>query len=317
MWDIDTDREVAGLSLRDVLSPLNVEEFRRDVFAQNHCQLSGDRDRFTHLLSEEDLFQHVYSEAYDVRMLKVVRDDEDLPPRSFIEQGPSGRLRVKKPMLQNLLKSGSALIVPHLQRYNKRLWDLCGLLGELVAAEVSVNVYFGDAKSVGFDMHVDHHDVFVFQVSGSKLWAVAKPTCPSPLAVPEHMGPSPQEVIWEGELKQGEVLYFPRGFWHGAKGTDEGATLHLSFGVQPCTGLHIVYWLAKKLMKSQEFRQELPRFEDPKILQEHSGDLSAWLSRVWDKELVMRFLEEHQKRLRAERNAFETKVFKEKKDEIH
>ncbi len=310
MWDIDAEREVVGLSLRDLLNPMSVDEFRRDVFSQKHVHLSGDSDRFAHLLSKETLFQHVYSDAYDVRLLKVVRDDKDISPREFIEQGPSGHLRVKQANLQVLLDGGAALIIPHLQRYNKKLWDVCGLLGELVAAEVSVNVYFGNPKSVGFGMHVDHHDVFVLQVSGSKLWALAEPTCAAPLAVPEHMGPPPKEILWEGELRQGDALYLPRGFWHGAKAMDEGPTLHLSFGIQPCTGLHIVYWLAKKLMGSQEFRQELPRFEDPKILQEHAGDLSAWLARVWDEELVVRFLEEHKERLRAERNAFETKFFK-------
>ena len=58
-------------------------------------------------------------------------------------------------------------------------------------------------------------------------------------------------------MKPGDVLYLPRGQYHDAL-TGDRASLHVTFGVAPATGLAVFKLLESALAQESEFRAYLP-----------------------------------------------------------
>ncbi|MFE9468624.1 JmjC domain-containing protein [Streptomyces virginiae] len=99
-----------------------------------------------------------------------------------------------------------------------------------------------------FGIHWDDHDTVVFQLEGAKRWNLYGATRADPLRLdveaPEKPGGPPlAEVI----LQAGDMLYVPRGWWHAVAAT-QGRSLHLTCGLTPVTGHHLLVWLAGQLL---------------------------------------------------------------------
>jgi hypothetical protein len=62
-------------------------------------------------------------------------------------------------------------------------------------------------------------------------------------------------------MRPGDVLYLPRGQYHDAL-TGDRASLHVTFGVAPATGLAVFRLLENALTKESEFRAYLPDARD-------------------------------------------------------
>jgi hypothetical protein len=74
-------------------------------------------------------------------------------------------------------------------------------------------------------------------------------------------------------MKPGDVLYLPRGQYHDAL-TGDRASLHVTFGVSPATGLALFKLLESALTRESEFRAYLPDAREERAL----GDRLAKLA---------------------------------------
>ncbi|KAJ7955871.1 Lysine-specific demethylase NO66 [Quillaja saponaria] len=110
---------------------------------------------------------------------------------------------------------------------------------------VGANLYLTPPNSQGLARHFDDHCVFVCQLFGSKQWKVfSRPSWLLPrLYDPLHSShgsdvDSSSSVCREFCLREGDILYIPRGYPHEAhtrsSGDDDstGFSLHLTLGVE-------------------------------------------------------------------------------------
>ncbi|KAL9663146.1 hypothetical protein QQ045_027985 [Rhodiola kirilowii] len=111
---------------------------------------------------------------------------------------------------------------------------------------VGVNLYMTPPNSQGLARHYDDHCVFVCQLIGEKQWTIAEqPT----LRLPRLYEPLQSDCCSHVEnvskemnclLKEGDVLYIPRGLAHeactmtrgGELDANNGFSLHLTFGIE-------------------------------------------------------------------------------------
>ena len=75
-------------------------------------------------------------------------------------------------------------------------------------------------------------------------------------------------------MRPGDVLYLPRGQYHDAL-TGVQASLHVTFGVAPLTGLSLFKLLEKALTAESGFRAYLPDARDPAALQARLAELGG------------------------------------------
>ncbi|MBP0932406.1 cupin-like domain-containing protein [Streptomyces sp. KCTC 0041BP] len=114
--------------------------------------------------------------------------------------------------------------------------------------DVPANLYASWHPTEAFGTHWDDHDTVIVQLEGAKRWNLCGATGPDPLRLdveaPEKPeGPSLAEVA----VQAGDMLYVPRGWWHAVAAT-QGRPLHLTCGLPPATGHHLLVWLAGQLL---------------------------------------------------------------------
>ncbi|MGW4967242.1 cupin domain-containing protein [Nonomuraea sp. NPDC004186] len=201
-----------------LLHPVPRDEYLRDFWKKRHFLLRRNAPdhygdlfslaRFDELLSGSDL------DAGSVRVVRAGRADA--------AGDAVGSRRLED--LYDRYRRGSTMIMPSVHERWPPLRDLCRRLAYEFSARCRVNAYLTPPMAQGFGVHRDSHDVFVLQVAGGKRWKVYE-------AGPEPERTSPCE---EFDLRQGDLLYLPRGIPHEAAST-HSASLHLSLGVFPIT----------------------------------------------------------------------------------
>jgi hypothetical protein len=232
--------------------------------------------------------------------LRLHREGTPVPAERYTELGDSSgaATRVVRPdALYRELREGASLVVDAVDRLHPPIRRATDDLMRWVRERAQVNLYaiWGDSR--GFDTHWDDHDTFIVQLRGTKHWQVhGQGTRPYPLKVDsDHAHRPPEETVWEGVLRPGHVLHVPRGWWHTVTGTGE-ASMHLTFGFAPPTGIDWARSLVDALHDSELFRRDLPRFADHEERAEHHAALLRRLAELAGTHDLEAFLSEHEDR---------------------
>jgi hypothetical protein len=140
------------------------------------------------------------------------------------------------------------------------LAGLCRAIEKTFSSHFQTNVYLSPPNAQGFKTHFDSHDVFVLQVSGSKLWTLYDTGIVLPLRGqafdPEKHTPGPPTR--ELTLHAGDLFYCPRGLYHSARSTDE-TSLHITLGLIGKTWADVVIEaVSAACLASPAFRANLP-----------------------------------------------------------
>jgi len=190
------------------------------------------------------------------------------------------------------LREGATLVLDAVDEANPGLARLCADLARCFLTHAQANAYASFGATYGFGLHWDNHDVIVLQVAGRKNWRVFPPTLERPLAHDEQNDRRPIGVpSWEGELRAGDLLYLPRGWWHAPRGIGE-PSLHLTFALPLPTGLDVLDWLLQRAARvSPIVRQDLPSRARPEDQQAFARALRAEFDRLWDEEIVDTYLD--------------------------
>jgi ribosomal protein L16 Arg81 hydroxylase len=175
---------------------------------------------------------------------------------------------VSPPKVKALMGLGASLIANHLHRVCPEVSAVVAILERQFAARVVANVYCSFKGVQAFQTHYDLHDVFAFQAEGEKTWRIYEARADTPVAplppgdeVEKWLTATRGRLLFEAHMKPGDVLYLPRGQYHDAL-TGSQASLHVTFGVAPATGLALIKLLDAALTRESAFRAYLPDARD-------------------------------------------------------
>lgn len=147
--------------------------------------------------------------------------------------------------IYRLWAQGYSLIVPALHVRWQPIAEFTKKLSEQIGFKVEANLYYTPPNAVAFPAHYDTHDIFIVQIFGEKLWHLYKSRHKLPLKSQRYDVDDPvlqkdlQAKKRNVTLKQGEVMYLPRGHVHSAEATDV-VSMHLSIGIYPIRWLDIL-----------------------------------------------------------------------------
>ncbi|HET8546568.1 MAG TPA: cupin domain-containing protein [Bryobacteraceae bacterium] len=230
--------------------------------------------------------------------LRLTREGQPVPASGFLDYQTNRRRsgqpipRLRAQDLAEQLRNGATLVLDAVDELYAPVTALAENLEREFHVYVQVNAYAGWQTSHGFDLHWDDHDVFIVQVAGRKQWKVYGMTRRYPLARDvEPADDPPTEPLWEGLLREGDLLYIPRGWWHVATPLGE-PTLHLTVGISNPTGAEFLSWFVDRLRESEEVRRDLPRFAPPEQQAVYSERLRTLLANAWSPDLMRQFLDE-------------------------
>jgi ribosomal protein L16 Arg81 hydroxylase len=273
--------------LAEVLAPYSVDDFLDSCWGKRHLHLSGAPGKFSDLMPWSRFNEILRQHRFELSRLNLAFEGKILSAEQFMRDGS-----VRAPALIEELRRGATLIVNAVDEFHEPLTALAEALERLFHVHIQVNAYAGWRHSNGFDVHWDNHDVFILQVAGQKRWTVFGPTrrrYPLREAVETDTEP-PRPPLWEDILREGDVLYIPRGWWHVAVPLDE-PTLHLTVGVGNPTGVDLLSWLVDELRGAEIARMDLPRFVSKDDRQQHMARLRDAFLEAWGPDLLDRYFE--------------------------
>lgn len=284
-------RDLAGL-----LSPIAVETFLSNDYGKRFVYIPGTPGKFSGLLPWSVLNDILEQHRFEPPRLRLTREGKPIAPERYMSfqsnRRNSGRPipRLKSAELTRELREGATLVLDSVDELYRPIRRVAESLERIFRVRVQVNSYSGWRSSHGFDVHWDDHDVFVLQVSGSKHWKIYGVTRQYPLARDvEPADTAPVEALWEQTLRNGDLLYIPRGWWHLATPLD-GPTLHLTVGVNNPTGVDFLSWFMDKLRASEVVRQDIPHLHGHGAKQEYGERVREAILSGWHPELVDEYM---------------------------
>ncbi len=179
-------------------------------------------------------------------------------------EGRGARAPVNPAKVKALIGLGASVVANHIHRVCPEIGRVVRMLEGEFAARVFSNIYCSFKGVQAFQTHYDLHDVFAFQAEGEKLWRIYEARADAPIS-PLPPGDEAEQwlinsrgaLLFEAHMKPGDVLYLPRGQYHDAL-TGAQASLHVTFGVAPATGLALFKLLEAAAAHDREFREYLP-----------------------------------------------------------
>jgi len=259
-----TSEARTGFGFTELLAPALPEGFFRDHWERKPLHVSrGDAHYYDFVLTNEDLEKIISSTDLRYPAIQLARNGAYLAPEAYtknIKHGSEFFNGVPDiAQIQSEYRSGSTVVLPALQRTWAPLRQLCEALENDFSHPVHANAYLTPGDSPGFTPHYDTHEVFVLQVAGSKRWRVFEP----PLTLPHRTQPFtpagyvlPAPIL-ELELKQGDLLYLPRGYVHAAH-TSSGHSAHVTIGITVYTWVELLSELVASSKDMLDFRAALP-----------------------------------------------------------
>jgi lysine-specific demethylase/histidyl-hydroxylase NO66 len=227
---------------------------------------------FTDLLSPDAVDELLSRRGLRTPFLRVARQGKVLPPGRFAGSGGIGAEvadQVTDDKVMQLYAEGATLVLQGLHRLWPPLIDYARRLGAELHRPLQVNAYLTPPGSRGFSTHYDTHDVFVFQVDGTKRWRIHEPVLTDPIEQQAWGGRADEvaatadgEPALDVTLAPGDALYLPRGWLHSAE-AQAGRSLHLTFGIRSLTRYALVEELLGLAVEDARLRATLPYGLDP------------------------------------------------------
>ena len=243
------------MNLAELIYPITPSQFSDEYWEKRPLVVSGNKGRFSHLISSTDIG----------RLLHYLRPG---PPEDLVlikgshHNASNWTNKDGSPRLDKVSaawRDGYTIVVNDLHKLWEPVALMVAALQEDLHHPLNVNMFYTPPGTQAFNPHFDIQDVFVLQLEGSKIWEVREPAKELPLRdehsdLPQDRLP---EIVLEEELKEGSVLYLPRGYVHAAR-TMGAVSLHLTVGVNVVTWIDFFSAAVSAARNDKRFKKALP-----------------------------------------------------------
>ena len=238
-----------GDCLAALLSPVGPEAFFLNYRKREYLFVARNREDFyDSMVGVGDLDEYLQSELLPASSINIVRDGVRCPLDAWSTTTtlPRGSDRYAAPeKIFSLYGSGATVILNAVDHTVPPVTRVCRELARELGHPVQANIYITPPHGQGFANHRDEHDVLVLQIHGRKCWRI----------FPDAQDGAGTAPAVDLEMRQGDLLYIPRGTAHEAKCSDV-ASIHVTVGLLPIYAFHLIEELAASA-------RDHPLFQDP------------------------------------------------------
>lgn len=276
-------------SFADIIAPVGEDEFFASFHDQQFLHVPApDTGKFADVMSWDILTNMLnMTSIWSPTSLGVFLDTKAIPAEQYchqaIDRNNQQSLQPDAEKVIGWLRRGASLVANDVDALWPGTAAAADALEKRLGARVQSNLYCSWNQHQAFDTHFDTHEVFALHVAGEKVWRIYEGRLENPIASEEFksLGPEYHEqhrgaIIAEVTLRPGDLLYIPRGQYHDALASSDGA-IHLSFGLTHIIGINVLTMLYEHAMSDPLFRSNLPASEAGADSRRH------WLAALGDR----------------------------------
>ena len=249
-------------SFVDLIAPYDVEDFFQKHWETQFLYISRNtEDYYYDILNYEDLDIFLQNKrlTIDNDRFVIVKDGEYLSYNQWATYLRSNQYLIDNDKMYVLLNQGATLVINGVDKKIPKLINFCSALERELKFRLRANVYITPPNAQGFAAHYDDHDVFIMQISGTKIWQLYDAPIELPSRQPDqktgkHVLETPE---FEVELNPGDLLYIPRGIIHQAF-TTATTSIHITLGLLPTYWFELLREVATLAQESPSFRKAIP-----------------------------------------------------------
>ncbi len=276
-----------------LLAPLDRDTFFRDYFGRKHLHVKGSPERSAAILTLAGLNGLMsMTSVWSPQTLKVMMDRNPVPVPDYctrsLAMGAEGTaLRPDPDLVQRWIGKGASVVLNDIDALSPGVRQFANELQEATGGRSQANVYFSMSQHQAFGPHCDVHEVFAVHCNGEKVWNIYENREDTPINHPSfQFGDAERErragkVAEQVHMQPGDLLYIPRGLYHDALASANGA-LHIAFGVTMPKPLDLLGIIWEAAVQDPELRADLPVKADAaalgKLLKKMGGKIEAILA---------------------------------------
>ncbi|MDA9915181.1 cupin domain-containing protein [Alphaproteobacteria bacterium] len=265
------------------------DNFFKENFGINYLYKADFMDNFESMMNLDILDSmlsntNVWNSHNFIMMLDQKQINfSDYTSISLDMSGQNFRPDVSK--VQKLVSRGASIILNDIQKYNRNLLNFVSELQKLTNGRCQGNLYFSMASHQAFGPHFDLHDVFAIHFEGEKVWNIYENIEKSPINHPsfkynvEERKKRAGKIIDQVILKPGDLLYIPRGQYHDALASKNGA-MHIAFGLTYFKMIDLMNSLWPNFILKEFMRNDIKKNLSDEEIKSLLGKLSNELDKI-------------------------------------
>ena len=276
-----------------LLAPLDAETFFRDYFGKQHLHVKGTPERTAAIMTLAGLNSLMsMTSVWSPQTMKLFVDRNPVPvpdycARSLALGAEGTALRPDPDRVQDWIGKGASVILNDIDALAPGVRQLANELQEATGGRSQANLYFSMSQRQAFGPHCDVHEVFAVHCNGEKVWNIYENREDTPVNHPsfqfadEERARRAGKVAEQVKMQPGDLLYIPRGRYHDALASENGA-LHIAFGVTMPKALDLLGIIWEAAVQDPALRADLPVKPDgaalAKVLKQIGGKVEKILA---------------------------------------
>ena len=205
------------------------------------------------------------------------------------------------------LRLGASLVANDIDTLTPEVARVASILEQTLNVKTQANLYYSWKQRQAFSSHFDTHDVYALHLVGEKTWRIYKNRMPNPIRHASfqfddaYLEANRGELLDEITMKPGDVLYLPRGQFHDALASSEGA-IHIAFSATGVIGLDFIGAMTDMVVGSEPYRLNFPRLDRGReALRQHVETLVSEFSRIATSDDFLARFEDYQHKFHYKR----------------
>ena len=208
---------------------------------------------------------------------------------SYFLEHSSHSLRPDVNKVQNWIARGASIVLTEIDNLTPNLQSVINALQTLTNGKCQGNLYFSMESRQAFGPHADDHDVFAIHFEGEKVWNIYENVESNPINHPifkfsaQEREKRAGKLIEQVVLKPGDLLYLPRGQYHDALASENGA-IHIAFGLTYFKPIDLLSLFWEKFVLNEYMRSDFNKDMSDDNIKAQLKKMSSELSNVINKE---------------------------------
>ena len=233
---------------------------------KKYVHLKNENQSLKDVMNLKNLNKMISMHNYwDQSNFSLVLDKNIIPFSKFSTDGNAlgfSKISPDPTKVANYIKKGASLVLNDLIYVSKEIQFLADDLQIITNGKCQANLYFSMQSHQAFAPHYDTHDVFALHCEGEKVWNIYENFEHDPINHPifknslDERTKKSGKIIDQVLLKPGDLLYLPRGQFHDALASKNGA-IHIAFGITYMKPLDLFQYYWENYIVNEYFRSDV------------------------------------------------------------
>ena len=251
-----------------VFSDTFIKEFFSNNFGKNYLHKKKLLQNSQDIMSLNILNELLSIKSYwNNKNFKMILDRQPINYSNYSSLTLEHSTEILRPdvdKVQSWISKGSSLVLTEIEKLTNKMNDVVNELQDLTNGKCQGNLYFSMQSRQAFGPHCDDHDVFAIHFEGEKVWNIYENVEKNPINHPmfkysaEEREKKAGKLLDQVTLQPGDLLYLPRGQYHDALASENGA-VHIAFGLTYFKPIDLISLLWEKFIVNEYMRQDIDK----------------------------------------------------------